>query len=316
MSKNISVNKIVGIVAILVIALVTSMGSFYINDEYERSIVTRLGEINKTTGPGLHFKIPFVDSVHTANTKMQQIDYTNVPVATLDGQTITIDMTINHRIQPDSDANLIVLYEQFGDQFNYETTLLQRMSLDRVKSVIGRYAMENFMPNRDEIRLGAFNAIYESATEYGIDILELQISNFTPSPAYRERLEEVARARAKAAEAQQNARAREWNANGVIEDARGRSESAKLDADASAYARLENARSNAEAIRLEGEAQADAMRLQNEVLKDSSGLVEYTVAQAMSNWDGTVPQFLSGSGGGDSGANSIFPFLNLKDLKE
>ena len=116
MDTNISVNKIVGILAILVIALFSSISSFYINDEYERSIVTRLGETHKTTGPGLHFKIPFMDSVHTVNIKIQQIDYTDVPTVTLDGQTIMIDMTINHRIQPDSDSNLIALYEQFGSE--------------------------------------------------------------------------------------------------------------------------------------------------------------------------------------------------------
>lgn len=302
-----------GMVSVVVIAVILLFSSFYINDEYERSIVTRMGEIHETTGPGLHWKSPFIDSVHKADTRMQQIDYNGVPVATLDGQSIGIDMTINHRIQPDNDANLAILYEQFGNRFNYEATLLQRMSLDRMKSVIGRYAMEDFMPKRDVIRNEALNEIKEAAMVYGIDVLDVQISNFTPSPAYRERLEEVARARARAAQSQQNARAREWDANGVIEEARGRSESAKLDADAEAYARLQNARSNAEAMRLEGQAKAEAMRLQNEVLLESNGLVEYTIAQAMSNWDGSVPQFMSGSGNGEA---SIFPFLNLKDLQE
>lgn len=310
-------NKVVGFVAVAVITafvgMITLFSSFYVNDEYERAIVTRMGEFHETTGPGFHWKTPFIETVHTADTRMQQIDYSDVPVATLDGQSITIDMTINHRIQPDDEGNLEVLYEQFGDRFNYESTLLKRMSLDRMKSVIGRYAMEDFMPNRDTIRMDAFNYINESATVYGIDVLDVQISNFTPSPAYKERLEEVARARARAAEAQQEARASEWNANGVIENARGRSESAKLDADAEAYARLQNARSNAEAIRLEGQAKAESMRLQNEVLRESNGLVDYTIAQAMSNWDGTVPTFMSGSSNGES---SIFPFLNLNDIKE
>lgn len=304
---------LVGLAVVALLSLVMLFSSFYVNDEYERAIVTRMGEVHETTGPGFHWKAPFLDSVHRADTRMQQIDYPNEPVATLDGQSITIDMTINHRIQPDDVANLAVLYEQFGQEFNYETTLLQRMSLDRMKSVVGRYSMEDFMPNRDEIRMQALIDIKESAVLYGIDVIDVQLSNFTPSPAYRERLDDVARARARAAEAQQNSRAREWDANGVIEEARGRSESAKLDADAQAYARLQNARSNAEAMRLEGEAKAESMRLQNEVLRESNGLVEYTIAQAMGNWNGTVPQFMSGSGNNEA---SIFPFLNLKDLQD
>lgn len=307
--------KIVGLGALAVaflIAIITVYSSFYQNDEYERAIITRMGEFHNTTGPGFHWKAPFVDTVHTADTRMQQRDYNNAVVATLDGQVIEIDLTVNHRIQPDNPANLATLYEQFGGMFNYDTTLLQRMALDRMKSVVGKYSMESFMPNRDQIRQEVFTRIADTARHYGIDVIDVQISNVTFSPTYRDRLEDVARARAAAAEAEQNARRREWEANATIEDARGRAESTKLEADAMAYSRLENAQSEAQAIRLEGEARADAMKLQNEVLRNSQGLIDYTVAQAMQNWDGTVPKFMSGGEGG----NSIFPFMNLKDLQE
>lgn len=315
-STNSNTNIVVaGIVGTgLLLGTIAAFSSFYINDEYERSVVTRLGEIKETAGPGFHWKTPFVDSVYTADTRMQQRDYANTPVATLDGQVIHVDLTVNHRIQPENPSNLVVLYEQFGGMFNYDSTLLQRMALDRMKSVVGQYPMEEFMPNRDDIRREVFREIVETATKYGIDVVDVQISNVTFSPAYRERLEDVARARAEASQAQQKERQRTWEANAVIEDARGRAESVKLEADANAYSRLKNAESEAQAIRLEGEARADAMKLQNEVLKNSQGLIDYTVAQALHNWDGSVPTFMS-NGSGDNQA-SIFPFMNLNDLEE
>lgn len=298
----------------LVLGTITFFSSFYINEEYERAIVTRMGEFSDTTGPGFHWKAPFIDSVHQANTQMKQIDYANTQVATQDGQIIGVDLTINHRIRPDSNENLVILFEQFGEMFNYDSTLLERMSLDRLKSVIGGIPMEEFQTERDNIRLETLRRVSEEAREYGIDVIDLQISNVYFSDAYKSRLDDVARDRAAAASAKQQERRKEYEANGQIEESRGRAESMKLMADATAYERLENARANAEAIRLEGEANAVAMRLQNEVLRESSGLVEYTIAQAMGKWDGSVPTFMSGSS--ENGGSSIFPFMNLNELQK
>lgn len=301
------------------------LGSFYVNEEYERSVITNLGEVKRVEGPGLHWKIPFIEDVHTADTKINQIDYSGITIATRDGQSITLDLSINHKISDDSDV-IVRLYEQFGNRFEYSHTLLNKLAQDRVKSVIGQYAIEDFMPNRNQARQKSLTSIVDSVRSYGIDIVDIQFSNFVFSPSFSRNLNDVAKARADAATAQQEARRNEYQANASIETARGESESKKLNSEAQAYDVSVNAKAEAEkisqisiaqaeAIRREGEARIEVMEKQALVLKNAEGLIEFTRMEALKNWDGSVPQFMTNAGGGAGNSGSIFPFMNLKDFE-
>lgn len=294
-----------------IVSLVIVLSGFYVNSEYERGVVTRLGEVQKVTGAGLHFKIPIIDSVHKADTRISSFEYPNMATATKDGQTIGVTITVNHKILEDH-GSIRSLYEAFGPGFNYEQRILARLAVDRVKGVIGKYQMEEFMPNREAVRVEAANVVREAASEYGINIEDVQVSDIQFSPQYKQRLEQVAAARARAEQAKQQEREAEFTANKAIQEARGRAESKEREADAEAYAVSVRSEANAAAIQREGEAKAAALKAQAEVLKNSQGLVELTKAEAMKNWDGqfnpNVAMF-----GGDSGGAGLLPFLNVSD---
>lgn len=223
-------------------------------------------------------------------------------------------ITINHRIIPD-DGNLLRLFTDFGDRFDYENRLLRNLAIDRIKGIIGKYPMEDFMPKREEIRALAAHTIQDAAKEYGIHIADLQLSDIEFSPRFRERLEDVAEARARAASAEQEKRQAEHTADRAIEEARGRAESERLRAEADAYAVEVSSVATAEAIRREGAARADALKAQNEVLKDNpQGLIELTKAEALKAWDGSsTPQIIIQSGEG-GGGTSMIPFMNVGDM--
>lgn len=294
-------------------ALILFLSSFTILDETERGVVTRLGEIQGVEQPGWVWKAPFIDSIHVADTTIDSFEY-QTNVATQDGQSMGVTVTINHRILTDEDG-LKTLYRTFGQSFNYEQRILGRLAIDRVKGVIGQYPMEEFMPRRAEIRMKAAAAVEEAAQEYGINIEDVQISDVQPSSQYRQRLEQVAAARARAEAARQQAREAEFTANKQIEEARGRAESQERLADANAYEIRVNSEQNAAAIQREGEAKATALQAQAQVLRNSEGLVALTQAEAMKNWNGefnpNVAMF-----GGNSGGAGLLPFLNVSDQIE
>src|SRR5690554_8192466 len=78
--------KIAGWSVTGLIAFVIVLSGFYVNAEYERGVVTRLGEVQEVTGAGLHFKIPIIDSVYKADTRISSFEYPNMATATKDGQ--------------------------------------------------------------------------------------------------------------------------------------------------------------------------------------------------------------------------------------
>jgi|SRR5690554_804668 len=304
--------KIAGWSVTGLIAFVIVLSGFYVNAEYERGVVTRLGEVQEVTGAGLHFKIPIIDSVYKADTRISSFEYPNMATATKDGQTIGVTITVNHKILDDK-GSVQALYEAFGPGFNYEQRILARLAVDRVKGVIGKYQMEEFMPNREAVRIEAANVVRTAAAEYGINIEDVQISDIQFSPQYKQRLEQVAAARARAEEAKQQEREAEFTANKAIQEARGRAESQEREADAQAYAVTVTSEANAAAIQREGEAKAAALKAQAEVLKNSEGLIELTKAEAAKLWNGefnpNVVMFGEGSGNG----NGLIPFMNLNE---
>lgn len=289
--------------------LILFLSSFTILDETERGVVTRLGEIQGVEQPGWVWKAPFIDSVHVADTTIDSFEY-QTNAATQDGQSMGVTVTINHRILTDENG-LKALYRTFGQDFNYEQRILGRLAVDRVKGVIGQYPMEEFMPKREEIRMKAAVAVTEAAQEYGINIEDVQISDVQFSPQYRQRLEQVAAARARAEEARQQAREAEFTAAKAIEVARGKAEAQERQADADAYEIRVNSEQNAAAIQREGEAKAAALQAQANV-RNLEGIVSLTQAEAQKNWDGkfnpNVAMF-----GGEGGGSGLLPFLNVAD---
>lgn len=58
--------------------------------EYKEGVLFRAGRFVKILYPGWHFKIPFIDSFHTENVKLDTMSVKEVNITTLDGKTATI----------------------------------------------------------------------------------------------------------------------------------------------------------------------------------------------------------------------------------
>lgn len=316
------IGKLVASVVLGIILFVSALGSFYINGEYEQAIVTHLGEYHDSTGPGLHWKVPFVQSVFKADTRMREFKAQQQVVATKSGETITLDIVINHQIDKN---NVERLYREFGQKFDYEGRILANLAIDRIKGIIGQHNIEEFIPNRGDIRMNSLNVIREEMTKYGVVITDTQFPNYELDPRFKSRLDSVANSRAAAAAAEQDYRRQEFETKTKIEAARATTESQKLAADANAHKIRVESEQNSAAISREGEARASAelavalakaegMRKQLEALNARGGnaLIELTRAEATKNWNGVYnPQIVMGSSEGGN-----IPFLPILDVNQ
>jgi membrane protease subunit HflK len=51
--------RVVVIIIVVILVLIAAFSSFYMVDQKEKAVVLLFGKYNRTTGPGLHFKLPF-----------------------------------------------------------------------------------------------------------------------------------------------------------------------------------------------------------------------------------------------------------------
>ena len=84
--------KIIVVIAIIVITTVVLPASLFPVDETEQAIVTQLGRfVKEVKQPGLHFKIPLIQTVHRFEARVLEYDAAAAKIMTQDKKHLVID---------------------------------------------------------------------------------------------------------------------------------------------------------------------------------------------------------------------------------
>ncbi|MDU6412088.1 MAG: protease modulator HflC [Yersiniaceae bacterium] len=133
---------------IVVVVLVALYASLFVVQEGERGIVLRFGKVlrddeNKPQvyTPGLHFKIPFVESVKMLDARIQTMDNQADRFVTNEKKDLIVDSYLKWRI---SDFSRYYLATGGGDVSQAEV-LLKRKFSDRLRSEIGRLEVKDIV---------------------------------------------------------------------------------------------------------------------------------------------------------------------------
>ena len=170
--------KRVVFIAILVILALLALNSMFTVRENEYACTVRFSKIIDTTDQaGLHFKIPFVDSVKYFTKATQLYDIPPSEVLTSDKQNMTVDCYILWSI---SDPKLF--YQTLGSTSVAEQRL-DALTYNELKTVMGTLAQSDIINIKDGAKR---NEIYENistdvdnlARTYGIQVEDVKIKQF------------------------------------------------------------------------------------------------------------------------------------------
>ena len=255
---------VIGIV-LLVLVLLAS-GSFYTVRENEYACTFRFSEIvNTVDSPGLHFKVPFIDSVKYFSKATQLYDIPPSEVLTSDKQNMTVDCYILWSI---SDP------QQFYRAL--ETTAKAEDRLDAItysalKRAMGTLAQADIInmndgAERNEIYESIATSVNQDASVYGIRVEDVKIKQFdlpesNLNAVYSRMISE------------RNQMAEKYTANGNYE-----ASIIRNDVDKQVNIMVSDAK--AEAAKLEAEGEAEYMRLLAEAYdsEDKKAFYEFTLA--------------------------------------
>ena len=167
-------------ILIIILLLIAAVGinSLFTVAENEYACTVRFSKIIDTTGEaGLHFKLPFVDSVKYFPKATQLYDIPPSEVLTSDKQNMTVDCYILWSI---SDPKLF--YQTLGSTSVAEQRL-DALTYNELKTVMGTLAQADIINMEDGAKR---NDIYESistdvdalARTYGIRVEDVKIKQF------------------------------------------------------------------------------------------------------------------------------------------
>ena len=166
------------LIVIAVLAVIVLSESFFTVRENEYACTVRFSAIIDTTAePGLHFKVPFIDSVKYFPNTTMLYDIPPSEVLTSDKQNMTVDCYILWSI---SDPKLF--YQTLGTTGVAEQRL-DALTYNQLKTVMGTLAQADIINMEDGAKR---NEIYENistdvdslAATYGIHVEDVKIKRF------------------------------------------------------------------------------------------------------------------------------------------
>ena len=256
-------------VVLIIVALVALIGltnAMYTVAENEYACTVRFSKIIDTTDEaGLHFKVPFIDSVKYFTKATQLYDIPPSEVLTSDKQNMTVDCYILWSI---SDPKLF--YQTLGSTGIAEDRL-DNLTYNELKTVMGTLAQSDIInmndgAERNQIYEGISTSVDSEALKYGIHVEDVKIKQFdlpdsNLTAVYSRMISE------------RNQMAEKYTADGNYE-----ASIIRNDVDKQVNILVSNA--NAEAAKLEAEGEAEYMRLLAEAYdtNEKKEFYEFTLA--------------------------------------
>ena len=165
------------IILLLLIALL-AVNSIFTVRENEYACTVRFAKIIDTSGEaGLHFKIPFIESIKYFSKATQLYDIPPSEVLTSDKQNMTVDCYILWQI-----SDPLKFYQSLGSATVAEDRL-NNLTYNQLQTVMGTLAQADIVnmedgAKRNEIYEGIAATVDGAAAQYGIHVVDVKIKQF------------------------------------------------------------------------------------------------------------------------------------------
>ena len=174
--------RIAKLIIVIAILLVLAGESYYTIKEEEQAVVCTFGSPKAVTTPGLHFKIPFIQTVSKVNTTIQgfSIGYNSMGeeedalMITSDYNFILVDFYDEYRVTDPVKA----LYASQNPEL-----VLKNIAQNCIRTTIGSYGVDSVLTTgKNEIQSNIKQLILDKLEEYdiGIQLVNITIQDATP----------------------------------------------------------------------------------------------------------------------------------------
>ena len=232
---------------LLIVAVLMSFSSVFVVKEGQRAIVLLFSKVQKdgednavVYGPGLHFKVPFFSQVKQLDARIQTLDGAPDRFVTSEKKDLIVNSFVKWRV---NDFSAYYLRAR-GDKQYAETLLKQKVNNGLRTNFGNRTIKEIVSGERSELMAEALVQASESATELGIEVLDVRVKQINlPN--------EVSESIFRRMRAERTAVAKEHRSEGQE-----KAETIRAEVDRRVTVMLADAERNARSVRGEGDATA------------------------------------------------------------
>lgn len=233
------------IVALVLIGLL-SFSSLFVVNEGQRGIVIQFGKVKRDAGeqtvvygPGLHFKLPFVEKVKKLDARLQTLDDAPDRFVTAEKKDLIVDSFIKWRV-----SDFATYYLATGGLKAQAEQLLKQKVNNALRTEFGSRTIKEIVSGeREELMQQAIVAA-KSSSDLGIEVLDVRVKQINlPLEVSKFIFERMRTERLKVAKKHRS-------------EGQERAEIIRADIDAKITVMLAEAEREAQTLRGQGEAQA------------------------------------------------------------
>jgi regulator of protease activity HflC (stomatin/prohibitin superfamily) len=172
----------VAIIVILVLSIV--LGSFFTVETAQVAIVQRLGKFARVAGPGLNWKVPYLETVvRRMSMKVQQFDV-QVETKTQDNVFVQIPVSIQYKVIPDA---VEAAFYKLSDPVKQIESMVYNVVLGHVPKM----KLDDTFLNQADIASDLRDSLDASMKEYGYSIVKVLISDIVPDQKVKAAMNDI-----------------------------------------------------------------------------------------------------------------------------
>ena len=203
-----------GIIFVLVVVvLVAAYGSLFTVNQTQQALVVRLGKVVDTpTEPGLHTKLPIVDSVIYIDKRILDLENPSQEMIASDQKRLVVDAFARYRIH-----DALKFYQKVGS-IDAANSRLSTLLNSKLRGVLGGATLTHIVRDERAALMGKVrDQLDEEAQAFGINVIDVRIrradlpdqnSQFVYTRMQTERQREAAEFRGQGSQRAQEIRAR------------------------------------------------------------------------------------------------------------
>lgn len=221
--KQLRPGKIVSGVAAVLIVLLIGANSFVSVEYGHVGLYKTFGKLNDNTlSPGIHFKVPFIQTVIQVNTQVTKAE-TDTSASSKDLQPVSTHVAVNYSVNKASAFNLM---NNIGG--NFDNVIINPAIQEIVKEVTAKYPAEDLITRRDLVSSEISEHLTARLAKYDLIVNDINIVNFKFSEAFNQSIEAKQVAQQQALKAENDLRRIEIEAKQKIAQAQAEAESLRL----------------------------------------------------------------------------------------
>ena len=167
-----------GAMILSALALLICIFSAFTVQEYERGIILRLGKMRTNAAgeatilyPGLHFRVPFLDSIRLFDARLQTLEIQERTIVTVEKKHVIVDLFVKWRI--DNFANFFTSTR--GD-YGRARKLLEEKIIDGVRAEFGRRTIREVVSGeRQEVMDALRSDAQKNAEVLGVEVIDARV---------------------------------------------------------------------------------------------------------------------------------------------